>query len=179
MWNTQPDGGASGLGNSPLDQSRRTRLLDAGIGNRRGVEQQLGVGMQRPLAQFVAIGGLHHAAEIHDDDARRDVPHHGEVVRDEEIGQAALALQCFQQIDDLPLDRHVERRHRLVADDELRLDRERARDADALALAAGELVRIAVGNFRTQSDLIQQGRDAFARGRAVRRETINLAAVRR
>ena len=35
-----------------------------------------------------------------------------------------------------------------VADDEGRLHRERARDADALALAAGELVRIALGHAR-------------------------------
>ena len=31
------------------------------------------------------------------------------------------------------------------ADDEVGLDRQRAGDADALALAAGELVRVAVG----------------------------------
>jgi len=33
---------------------------------------------------------------------------------------------------------------RLVADDELGVERERTRDADTLALAAGELVRVAV-----------------------------------
>ena len=59
-----------------------------------------------------------------------------------------LALQRLQQIDDLRLDRHVERRHRLVADDQLRLEDHRPRDADALALAAGELVRIAVDHLR-------------------------------
>jgi hypothetical protein len=52
-------------------------------------------------------------------------------------------LQVLQQVDDLRLDRDVERRDRLVADDELGLDGERAGDADALALAAGELVRAA------------------------------------
>ena len=54
-----------------------------------------------------------------------------------------LLLQVAQQVDDLRLDRHVERRDRLVGDDELRVDGERARDADALALAARELVRVA------------------------------------
>ena len=52
-------------------------------------------------------------------------------------------LQILQQVDDLRLDRHVERRDRLVADDQVGLGSERAGDADALALAAGELVRIA------------------------------------
>jgi hypothetical protein len=54
-------------------------------------------------------------------------------------------LQVLQQVDDLRLDRHVERRHRLVADDQLRAPGQRPGDADALALAAGELVRIALG----------------------------------
>ena len=47
-------------------------------------------------------------------------------------------------------------RHRLVADDEARLDGERARDADALALAAGELVRIARRVLGAQPDLVEQ-----------------------
>ena len=46
-----------------------------------------------------------------------------------------------EQVDDLRLDRHVERGDRLVADQHVGLHRERARDRDALALAAGELVR--------------------------------------
>ena len=41
-------------------------------------------------------------------------------------------------------------------DDELRLDRQRAGDADALALPAGELVRVAVDEARVQADQRQQ-----------------------
>ena len=52
-----------------------------------------------------------------------------------------------QQVQDLRLDRDVERRDRLVADDQARLDGERARDADALALPAGELVRVALTSW--------------------------------
>ena len=44
-----------------------------------------------------------------------------EIVGDEEIGEAEPLAQVLEQVDDLRLDRHVERRHRLVADDELRL----------------------------------------------------------
>ena len=69
--------------------------------------------------------------------------HHAEIVRDEQIGEAELVLQVLQQVDHLRLDRHVERRDRLVADDQLGLERQRAGDADALALAAGEFVRVA------------------------------------
>ena len=47
-----------------------------------------------------------------------------------------LLLQVLQQVDDLRLDRDVERGDRLVADDEVGLGGQRAGDADALALAA-------------------------------------------
>ena len=60
----------------------------------------------------------------------------------------SVALQLSQQVEDLRLHRDVERRGRLVADDQLRLHRQRARDGDALALAAGELVRIALAAHR-------------------------------
>ena len=63
---------------------------------------------------------------------------------DEDERQAELALQVAQQVEDLRLDRDVERGDRLVGDDQLGLQRDRAGDADALALAAGELVRVAV-----------------------------------
>ena len=63
---------------------------------------------------------------------------------DEEVGELQLLPQLLEQVDDLGLDRDVERRDRLVADDEVRRRGERPGDADALALAAGELVRVAV-----------------------------------
>jgi hypothetical protein len=72
------------------------------------------------------------------------VPDDGEVVGDEEVGQPELVLQVLEEVDHLGLDRHVESRHRLVADDELGSQRHGPCDADALALTAGELVRIPV-----------------------------------
>ena len=75
-----------------------------------------------------------------------------EVVRDEEVGELELVLQVDEQVQDLGLDRDVERRDRLVGDDQLRLERERARDADTLALAARELVRVAVDVIGRQPD---------------------------
>ena len=67
----------------------------------------------------------------------------GQVVGDEQIRQAEFFLQVLQQVDDLRLNGHVQRRHRLVADDEIGVDRKRPSDADALPLTAAELVRIA------------------------------------
>ena len=121
------------------------RASPSGLGLRHGREQGHGVRMSR-RAQYLLGGALlDDPAEIHHGDAMRDLAHHGEVVRDEEIGETPLALQVGEQVEHLRLYRHVQRRHRLVADDERRLDRERARDPDPLPLAAGELVRIAPG----------------------------------
>ena len=68
--------------------------------------------------------------------------------------QPELALEVAQQVEDLRLDRHVERGDRLVRDDHLRLERERARDPDALALPARELVRVAVVVLRVEADRV-------------------------
>src|SRR4029079_19413941 len=92
---------------------------------------------------------------------RADVLDHRQVVRDEDVGQAERVLKVFQQVDHLRLDREVERRDRLVADDQPRRDRECARDADPLALAAGELVRIAPHVLRVQADRLEQLRAAL------------------
>ena len=65
--------------------------------------------------QLGLVGDLDDAAEIHHRDAMADMLDHGEIVRDEQIGEAVLALQVDQQVDDLRLDRDVERGDRLVA----------------------------------------------------------------
>ena len=67
-----------------------------------------------------------------------------EVVRDEQIGEPQRLLQIQQQVEDLRLHGDVERGNRLVGDDQRRVQRQRAGDADPLALAAAELVRIPV-----------------------------------
>ena len=73
-----------------------------------------------------------------------------------------------QQVEDLAADRDVERRGRLVGDDDLRVEREGAGDADALALAAGEGVRIA----------LHRRADRGRRARAARRRASSSAAPR-
>ena len=117
---------------------------DGASGWDRGMaEKARRIGMRRACEQRVGIGDLDDASEIHHGDAVGDVPHDREIVRDEQVGQFQLALQILQEIDDLRLDGDIESRYRLVADDETRLQREGASDADALALPAGELMRIA------------------------------------
>jgi hypothetical protein len=70
-----------------------------------------------------------------------------------------VVLQVLQQVDDLRLNRNVERRDRFVQHQEARLDRERPRDTDTLALAAGKFMRIAIERLRTHPDAGQQLHD--------------------
>src|ERR1700730_1701697 len=88
--------------------------------------------------QVLDLGHLDDLAEVHHSDAIADVLHHGEVVGDEDIREPEFALQVLEQVDDLRLDGDVERRHRLITDDELRVQRKRSSDADALPLASRE-----------------------------------------
>ena len=161
MWKWQPGGGLIGLGTSPVRITRlRPRMPDLGIGT--ADSERLGVGMQRHLEQALLVGHLDDAAEIHDGDAVADVLDHGEVVGDEQVGELELLLQVDQQVDDLRLDRDVERRHRLVADDQVGAERQRAGDADALALAAGEFVRVGEHGGGPQPHALEQVGDALA-----------------
>ncbi len=83
-------------------------------------------------------------------------------MRDEEVSQVQLLLQVFEHVDDLGLNRDVQRGDRLIADNELGVDSQRTGDADTLLLTAGELVREAVGMFRVQADAAEQLVDAVA-----------------
>ena len=107
--------------------------------------------MLRPRIDLLLRCSLHDNAGMLYRNARRNDAHHCEVVRDEEIAQAEPFLQVEQQINDLGLHRDMERGDRLVADDEIRIEDERACDQDVLPLAAGEFIPIARGAAFQQS----------------------------
>ena len=129
---------------------------EVGIRDRHRREQRLRVGMHRRRADVLRRPDLDHLAEVHDGDPVGDLADHREVVGDEHVGRAELVLEVLEQVDDLRLDRHVERRDGLVGDDQLRSQRERPGDADPLALAAGELVREAARVLGREADERQQ-----------------------
>src|SRR5579863_1468442 len=137
-------------------------LLD-GVWNRNCRQERLRIWMQRIFVKRVAIGKLNDLPDVHDGDARRDVADDREIVRDEQVRQPKLLLQIFEQIDDLRLNRDVERGDGLVGNDEFRPDRERTRNTDALTLSARKLVRIAVCMIRLKADHFQELLDALFR----------------
>ena len=99
------------------------------------------------MLAFVDIGAGHNfddVAEVHDGDLMREGLDEPQVVRDETDGYIVLALQPRDKLDDRLLHRHVECARGLVHDDNLGLERDSARNGNALALTTRHVVRIAV-----------------------------------
>jgi len=80
----------------------------------------------------------------------------GKVMGDEQVREPEPLLEIGEEVQDLRLDRHVERGHGFVEHHKIRLQRERTGDADALALPARQLVRVSCRVFRAEADEIQQ-----------------------
>ena len=142
-WKRHPVGGLSGDGTSPVRITRRRRSRASGIGMADIRARVYGCCGLRKMASRSASSAM--LPEVHDRDAIADVLDDAHVVGDEDVGEPQLGLERLEQVEHLRLDRDIERRHRLVAHDQLRLEDQRPGDADPLALAAGELVRDSAG----------------------------------
>ena len=77
--------GIDGAGNLALDEAVDLAGLN-GIGLGDGGQQALGVGMQGAGVEVICVGKLHHAAQVHDQDAVGDVLDHRQVMGDKQIG---------------------------------------------------------------------------------------------
>ena len=135
---------------------RNARALQHRVRNRNRGEEGTGVRVSRPAIELTSRRHLDDLAQVHHRDPVGDVLNDRQVVRDEEIGQVELGLQALEQVDDLGLDRDVEGRNWLVANDEGGVDRQRAGDADPLSLASRELMGVAVGEPRVHPDDVKQ-----------------------
>ena len=135
-------GRVRGAGDAALEHDAVHFRVRIGDGNRG--KQRLGVGVQGIAEDIRRRAVFHEVSEVHNAHGIGDMLHHGQVVGDEEIGKLILLLQLLEKVYDLRLDRHVQRRYRLVADHELRVQSKGPGNADALPLSAGELVGVAV-----------------------------------
>ena len=127
---------------------------------------------------------LDDAAAVHDDRLVGDLAHDREVVADEDVGDAGALADVGEQVEDLRLDRDVERGDGLVEDDHARLGRERAGDRDALALAARQRARQRARLALVEPDELAQLAHARARRSAssrlrCRRSTSSIACSAR
>src|SRR3546814_20922713 len=97
--------------------------------------------MARAAEQGAGLAPHYEAAKIHEADEVENVIDCGEIVANEKVSEAQIALEPIHQVQDLRLHRDVERRGRLVANQEFRVAGQSAGDGDALALPDGEVVR--------------------------------------
>ena len=164
-WKRQPDGGAAGDGTSPLSTSRLERRRGSGTGT---------------ADSSATVYGCLGAVYIWSTGASSTIlPRYITPTRSlrywttdrlwatNRYVKPEVPPQVQQQVEDLGLDGHVERGHRLVADDELGLQHQGARDADALSLAARELVREAPGVVTAESHDLQVVADPLLADRGV------------
>jgi len=144
-----------------LQHDATTSVARAWIGywNRR--HQRLRIGVHRLFIQRGPGTFLDDAPEIHHRDAIGNAPHHREVVCDEQIGEAQLALQILQQVDDLRLNRNVQRRDRLVQNQQPWRQRQCARETNSLPLPAGEFPRIASESGAREANELEQFGDTL------------------
>ena len=127
------DGGAPGIGTS----------REPWAASRRGTEPSSPTvyGMTRGSDQIGHRRRLDRPARVHHQRAVGELGHHPEVVGDDQHACAGDVARGPQHVEDLRLDRDVERGRRLVADDQVGIVGDRDGDDDALPLAAGQFVR--------------------------------------
>src|SRR5450759_571296 len=127
----------SRAGDVALEDHPLPSLLDGGIGHWDGGQQSARVRMQRLGVEPVTGRHLDEGAQVHHRDPVADVADDAQVVGHEQVGEVELFAQPIEQVEHLGLDRHVQCRHCLVQDDEVRLYRQCASDPNALPLAPG------------------------------------------
>ena len=112
------------------------------------------------LVQLDRAGDLLDLPVVHHRDRLGDLHRLLLVVRDDHGRRVRLVVQAPQPDAQLLAHACVERAERLVEQQHLRVDRERAGEAHALPLAAGELRRVAVGEAFELDELEQLVRRA-------------------
>ena len=143
--NVQPDGWVQGVGDVALEDDAVAGSLDGGVGDGDGGEQRFGVGVGGVGVDGFGGAFFDDAAEVHDGGAVGEPADDGQVVGDEQVGDAEVLAELFEQFEDLVLGGDVEGGDGLVEDDQFRVEGDGAGDGDALALPAGELVGVALG----------------------------------
>ena len=77
--------------------------------------------MLRVVEDLLLVALLDDPARVHDQNPVGDVRDDAEVVGDENDSRPELSLQVLDQLENLSLDRHVERGRRLVGDQQVRV----------------------------------------------------------
>jgi hypothetical protein len=123
------------LARRPPQRDRRTILINPRHGHR--ANQRGRVRMPRRADQFRRRPVFDDLAAIHHHRARAHITHQGDVVRNVDRGQAESIAHLPQHVQNAGAHTDVQHRHRLIGDDEVWIEDQRARQHDALQLPAG------------------------------------------
>ncbi len=133
--------------------------------SRAGFEQRQRVGVSGLAQHRLDRAALHDHAGIHDDDAVAMPGDHRKIVADQQDRHLQFRAQAVDEGENARLHRDVERRRRLIGNDEARATADRHGDHRALPLAAGQRERIG-------------SRRAFRLGQSHMLEQLNRALLR-
>src|SRR5512139_321114 len=153
-WMEVAAGGRIGrIGDISFQYDRRAALTGIRFGN--GREQSFRIRMPGAVEKLFRASMFHQLSDVHHHNAVANVFDHAEIMRDEQIGEMEFALQVLEKIERLRLDRNIQRADGFITDHQLRVERQSACQTDALALSAGEGVRVTLHVFGTQPDNLQ------------------------
>ena len=125
-----------------FEDRRRLRVVCRRRALGLGGEQVLGISVLRRGEDLLRGALLDDLALRHHADPVRHLAHDAEIVGDQQHRHVELGFELEQQLEDLRLDGDVERRGRLVGDEQVGLVGERHGDHHPLPLPAGELMRV-------------------------------------
>src|SRR5215469_7771063 len=73
-----------------------------------GLEQLPGVVNTRRVKDVLGCAGFHRYTSVHDDACVTDLPHHSQIVGDEQVGEPERGSKAGKQVQDLRLNADVE-----------------------------------------------------------------------
>lgn len=133
-----------------------TAFLDERIGHGNRRKQGFGIRVTRTRIQRLHRSGLDDTSGVHDRHASADVFDDAQVMRDKDTGEMTLFPEFGEQVKNLCLYRHVERRHGFVRHDQFGVERQGPGNTDPLALAAAKSMGISPHVAGLETDGAQQ-----------------------
>ena len=156
-----PFDAADDVGHEPFAGERRLSVAQFDRHAGRIADEGHDEGRGGGVVDLIRRADLLDPALVQDRDAVGELKRFVLIVGDEHRGMAGAVMQLAQPTAQILAHLGVERAERLVEQEHARLDRERARKRDALALPAGKVRRVALLDAG-KLDEIEQGLDALA-----------------
>src|SRR5258708_34445579 len=120
--------------------------------------------------------GFDDAPFLHDDNGVANLRRNAQIMGDEQDTDLGYCTDILEQIENLSLNRNIERRHGLIGHQEIRTEGQSTGNAYALSLPSGKLMRIASHDIRSEADQSQEF-TRLCRGLLLRRSEVDVAGV--